>query len=81
MAWRWPPTSRWRRWPRSRSRPLHVALDTRTVIGQAVGMLMERYNLEATAAFAVLKRVSMSANRKLRDVATELVIERELPEG
>jgi transcriptional regulator with GAF, ATPase, and Fis domain len=52
---------------------LNVALDGRTVVGQAQGMLMERYGLDATGAFAVLTRVSSHSNRKLRDIARELV--------
>lgn len=46
---------------------------TRDLIGQAKGILMERYNINADRAFAVLVRVSQHNNRKLRDVAEELV--------
>lgn len=58
---------------------LHVAVDSRTIIGQAVGILMERFDLDADRAFGVLKRVSQQTNRKLRDVAQELVSTRQLP--
>jgi hypothetical protein len=46
---------------------------TRDLIGQAKGILMERYNINADRAFAVLVRVSQHNIRKLRDVAEELV--------
>ena len=59
---------------------LHVAVDGRTVIGQAVGILMERYNVGADVAFGVLKRVSQESNRKLREVAQELVTTRQTPQ-
>lgn len=49
------------------------AMDTRNLIGQATGMLMERYGLSGTQAFAVLTRHSQAQNRKLRDIAQELV--------
>ena len=49
------------------------ALDTRDVIGQAKGILMERYTLTGQQAFAVLTRYSQAQNRKLRDVAQQLV--------
>ncbi|GAA2758636.1 hypothetical protein F4554_003721 [Actinopolymorpha rutila] len=58
---------------------LSVALDTRTVIAQAQGILMERYRFTADQAFNVLVRVSSQANVKLRDVAIELVETRRTP--
>lgn len=45
---------------------------TRDLIGQAKGILMERYQIDSLKAFAVLVRVSQSSNRKLRDIAVEL---------
>lgn len=59
---------------------LNLALDSRTMIGQAAGILMERHQLDGDRAFAVLKRVSQESNRKLRDVARELVLTRSLPQ-
>lgn len=58
---------------------LHHAVDSRTIIGQAVGILMERFDLDADRAFSVLRRVSQDTNRKLRDIADELVTTRSLP--
>ena len=58
---------------------LVAALDTRTVIGQATGMLMERMDLDARVAFSVLARLSQQSNTKLHDVATTIVTTRELP--
>ncbi len=52
---------------------LNVAVAARTVIGQAEGILMERFDLTADQAFAVLRRVSQDSNTKLHAVATELV--------
>lgn len=48
---------------------LHQALDSRDVIGQAKGMLMERFGLDAEAAFQLLVRSSQDANMKLVAVA------------
>lgn len=52
---------------------LQAALGTRTLIGQAQGILMHRYGLSADTAFTVLKRGSQDGNLKLRALALELV--------
>jgi hypothetical protein len=52
------------------------ALATRDIIGQAKGILMERQNLYAAQAFAVLLRASQETNTKLVDVARLVVSER-----
>jgi GAF domain-containing protein len=52
---------------------LNQALHSRKVIGQAVGILMERYEMNEDRAFAFLVRASSHANIKLREVAQELV--------
>ena len=58
---------------------LQTALDSRAVIDQAKGMLMERFKLNADKAFQVLTRVSMESNTKVRDVAERFVRTGELP--
>lgn len=58
---------------------LETALTTRDLIGQAKGILMERFQLDSTRAFDVLNRLSQHTNRKLRDIAQEVVTSRELP--
>lgn len=52
---------------------LTQALETRTVIGQATGIVMERFGLDAERAFAFLTRASSTGNVKLRDLAQELI--------
>lgn len=58
---------------------LETAITMRTVIGQAEGILMERFDLSAAQSFAVLRRVSQHRNIKLNRVAEELVRTRETP--
>jgi transcriptional regulator with GAF, ATPase, and Fis domain len=57
-----------------------AALDSRDLIGQAKGMLMERYRLTPDAAFAVLVRASQTTNVKLRDICAQLCSTGDLPE-
>ncbi len=52
---------------------LNHALQSRKLIGQAIGILMERYSIDADRAFQFLVRASSTSNIKLRDVAEELV--------
>ncbi len=52
---------------------LEVALARSRTIGAAVGILVERYRLSADDAFAVLVRLSQNQNRKVADVAVELL--------
>ncbi len=52
---------------------LSEALETRTTIGKAIGLVMERFELDDERAFAFLVRLSQHRNAKLRDVAVELV--------
>jgi transcriptional regulator with GAF, ATPase, and Fis domain len=59
-------------WSRTEAQ-LHDAVETRQVIGQAVGILMERGRLTSAAAFDELRRVSQTRNVKLRDVALRVV--------
>lgn len=58
---------------------LGLALSSRTVIGQAEGIIMERLGVDADQALAFLKRISSHANKKLVAVAMDIVETRELP--
>lgn len=58
---------------------LQIALESRAVIDQAKGVLMKRFKITADQAFQLLAQASMSADRKLRDVADHLVHTGELP--
>jgi transcriptional regulator with GAF, ATPase, and Fis domain len=52
---------------------LGYALDTNRRIGTAIGILMIVRQLTEDEAFDVLRSVSQSSNRKLRDIADEIV--------
>ena len=54
------------------------AMDARSTIGQALGILMERYYLTSEQAFSALQRVSSLQNRKVRTLADELIQTREI---
>jgi ANTAR domain len=54
---------------RTEAANLRRALDTRTVIGQATGILMSRRGLTSAEAFEVLSRASQNHNVKLVDLA------------
>jgi hypothetical protein len=56
-----------------------AAIESRTVIGQAQGILMERHGLDPSRSFEVLRRHSQQGNVKLTDVARQLVDSGELP--
>ena len=58
---------------------LWLAVDARKRIGQAQGILMERFDLTADQSFAVLRRYSQENNVKLRSVAAEIIETRKLP--
>jgi AmiR/NasT family two-component response regulator len=57
---------------RRQVRGLREALDSRDVIGQAKGILMERHGMDADTAFDTLSRASQRLNIKLRDLAEQL---------
>lgn len=48
------------------------ALASRDIIGQAKGILMARFNIDAVQAFELLKRLSQDRNIKLIDVARQI---------
>ena len=58
---------------------LRVALESRAIIDQAKGILMERHKLTADQAFQLLAEASMASNVKVRQVAEQLVTTGELP--
>jgi len=58
---------------------LRAAVDSRDLIGMAKGVLIERHRLTPAQAFTLLSRASQAANRRLLDVADELVHTGALP--
>jgi hypothetical protein len=52
---------------------LEQALRTSRKIGAAIGIVMAERKLAEDQAFAILKTASQEANRKLRDIADDLV--------
>ncbi len=54
---------------------LTQGLESRRVIGQAIGLLMQRYDMDEDHAFGFLVRASSHRNIKLRAVAQEMVDE------
>ena len=52
---------------------LQHAVQTRQVIGQAVGIVMHQYGLDDARAFAFLTRLSSHNNQKLRSVADQVI--------
>ncbi len=58
---------------------LRQAMQSRAVIEQAKGILMERFKLTSDQAFDVLTRASQESNVKLREVARRLVETGETP--
>jgi transcriptional regulator with GAF, ATPase, and Fis domain len=60
---------------------LRSAMATRNIVGQAMGILMERYKITSARAFEILRQVSQSSNIKLHDVASSLARTGQIPEG
>lgn len=58
---------------------LWKAIDARHRVGQAQGILMERFNLTGEAAFSVMRRVSQDSQVKLHLIADRVVRTRTLP--
>jgi GAF domain-containing protein len=63
-----------------RAANLRAAVATREIIGQAIGILMERERIPADQAFDVLRRASQHLKLKLREVAQTLVDTGESPD-
>ncbi|MGY4769802.1 ANTAR domain-containing protein (plasmid) [Kribbella sp. CWNU-51] len=49
------------------------------LVGQAIGILRERFSIDGSHAFDILKRYSQDSNTKLRDVAQHLLDTGQLP--
>ena len=49
------------------------AADSRGIIGQAQGILMERYHISADHAFTVIRRSSSALNQRLRLIAERII--------
>ena len=56
-----------------RAEQFRSALASRDIIGQAKGMIMERFKIDAVQAFELLRRLSQSSNTALVVVARQLV--------
>ncbi|HEV2798639.1 MAG TPA: ANTAR domain-containing protein [Nocardioides sp.] len=59
---------------------LHLAIKSRTRIGQATGMLMLLLDVGEDQALDYLRRLSSHTNRKLTELAEEVVATRALPD-
>lgn len=57
----------------SREDDLHAAVSTRKMIGQAIGIVMERYQLDENLAFQLLIRLSSQSKVELSEIAQALV--------
>ena len=58
---------------RRRASNLELALDTNREIGKAVGLLMAEHNIGSEQALEILRHASQSMNRKVRELAREIV--------
>jgi len=56
-----------------REQHFRSALESRDAIGQAKGMIMERYRVDSEAAFAMLTKMSQNSNTRIADIARELI--------
>ncbi|BBX07379.1 ANTAR domain-containing protein [Mycolicibacterium aichiense] len=68
----------WRVWHLSwdaarREHEFQEALASRDIIGQAKGMIMERYSKDANQAFEMLRQLSHDTNVPLAEVAAKIV--------
>ncbi len=55
------------------SEQLESALNSRDVIGQAKGVIMERFNVDAMRAFDMLRELSQTSNTRLIDIANRVI--------
>ena len=55
------------------------AMETRSIVGKAQGILMQRFKIGSATAFALLRRYSMDTNTRVRDLAEYVIEMRDLP--
>jgi len=60
---------------------LGIAVEHRTTLGKALGMIMERLDLSDQEAFEYLRHCSQVRNDKMYDLARQVVATRELPDA
>lgn len=58
---------------------LGLGMHQRTVIGQAQGIVMEHYGMDADPAWRAMVRISQDNNVKIRDLAQQIIESRRLP--
>jgi transcriptional regulator with GAF, ATPase, and Fis domain len=58
---------------------MHEAISSRQDIGEALGILMERYKLDEQAAFDILTKISQNRNIKIRHLAHTINTTGEIP--
>jgi AmiR/NasT family two-component response regulator len=56
-----------------RDEQFRSGLASRDRIGQAKGIVMERFDVDAVQAFELLKRLSQQSNTKLVDIAQRVI--------
>jgi GAF domain-containing protein len=56
------------------------AVKTRTIVGQAQGLLMERHHITADQALTMLRRYSSHPGEELRNIARRVISDRSLPQ-
>ena len=64
---------------RRRQQQLEQAMESHRLIGQAVGILIERHRTTSTEAFEMLRQASLNRNIKLREIATRMIESGEEP--
>lgn len=65
---------------RDNVRSLTGAIDSNRRIGAAIGIMMSRHRLTQDQAFSLLRRASQNSNRKLRDIADEVLHHGDIPQ-
>jgi GAF domain-containing protein len=60
---------------------MRKAMDSRSIIDQAMGVIMAQNRCDADAAFAILTRASQNRNIKLREIARSAVMSVSRPPG